>query len=251
MSNNESIVNSPIYDKVWKTDAYMAKINPAQIHRRRLTKNILKKLCSKPKSILDIGCGTGELLFNLAQIFPEAKLHGCDISTESGKLMKSILPNAKFYCLNVDEVSSFSLNEPVDLITCCEVLEHCTNPENMIRNSYQSLNPGGIFFLSVPSGKMTDYDKVVGHNHHYTVEEINLLLSFHGFKNISSQYWGAPFHTIYREIVRIASKGIDKKSTKASKVTLFYLVFCMIFNFLFYFNFFKNSGHQIFAWGIK
>ncbi len=241
----------PLFDKIWSRDRCLAEINPAQIHRRRLTRQLLKKLRINPGNILDIGCGTGELIKELFNIYPRAQFYGCDISSESEKLTKATLWSAKFYCLNVEETQDAVFREPMDLITCCEVLEHCSSPSRVIKNAYLWLNNGGVFFFSVPAGYMTAYDRSIGHRHHYTTQEIKQLLSSEGFCGVYAQYWGAPFHTLYRELVRIASGRIEnKEGADPNQYFLAYRLCSKVFNLLFYLNF-LNYGHQIFGWGYK
>jgi len=240
-----------LYDKIWDRDRYLAEINPGQIHRRRLTKHFLKKLWIKPKNILDIGCGTGELLKFLFGIYPGAQFYGCDLSRVSEKMTMTVFPSARFYCLNAEEPQQIVFNKHMDLITCCEVLEHCSSPAEVIKNAYLWLKNGGLFFFSIPAGSLTAYDRFIGHKHHYTTQEIKQLLVSEGFCDIHVQCWGAPFHTLYRELVRIASKRIENK-TKVDPNQYFFVYWlsCKIFNLLFYLNFF-NSGLQIFGWGYK
>jgi ubiquinone/menaquinone biosynthesis C-methylase UbiE len=241
----------PVFDSIWSRDKYLAEINPAQIHRRRLTKYFLKKSGIKPQSILDIGCGTGELIKLLFHIYPNAQFYGCDISKESGRLTMAVLPSARFYCLNAEEAQKDVFDKHMDLITCCEVLEHCSHPAQVLKNAYQWLNNEGLFFCSVPAGSMTAYDRLIGHQHHYTSQEIRELLCSEGFCDVHVQYWGYPFHTLYRELVRAASSRMEnKEKADPNQYFLSYWLCCKIFNLLFYLNFLK-SGCQIFGWGYK
>ncbi len=249
--NNHLEESSPDFNKIWDRDKYLARINPAQIHRRRLVKRFLSKLGIKPASILDIGCGTGELLKRLSSIYPNAQFYGCDTSNEAGKLTMAILPSVRFYSFNAEEAQKGAFEKTVDLITCCEVLEHSSSPIQLVKNAYQWLNNGGLFFISVPAGPMTAYDQSIGHRHHYTTQEVQELLVSQDFCDVHTEYWGAPFHTLYRELIRlVSSRSKNKEKIDPNQYLLPYYLFCKIFNVLFYFNF-LNSGYQIFAWGTK
>ncbi len=248
----KSIVSTPpIFDKIWKRDVSLAMINPAQIHRRRLIRNYLKQLKIMPKQIMDIGCGTGELLSELLKEYPNAKLTGCDLSIESSNLMKSISPNSEFHCLDVEKLNLTIFKNSFDLITCSEVLEHCNNPRNVIKNAYEWLAPKGLFLVSVPSGFITDYDKTIGHVHHYSTSELKSLLECEGFKNVTAKYWGFPFHMLYRYLVGLASSSMKKNNEEPKQHYLSIWILCKIFNLLFYLNIPANKGYQIFAWGYK
>ena len=81
-------------------------------------------------NICEIGCGEGELLKILNKIYPSANLFACDISPGA-------IEEAKENCKGID--IKFSIqdarnllkykNSQFDLVICCEVLEHITNPE--------------------------------------------------------------------------------------------------------------------------
>lgn len=248
--NNSQKHPEALFDAVWKKDITLTKINPAQSHRRRLVSYFLDKLNVNPQTIIDIGCGTGELLKELSKKYPEAELTGCDLSLESGKLVKELLPKANFLCLDVEEPNN-NFNNSVDLITSSEVIEHCKNPSGLVENAYRWLKPGGVFFVTVPAGEMTGYDIKIGHLHHYTKEEMFSLLSSKGFSKVEVKYWGEPFHGLYRYIVGLGSNNISNhKNNSRLHFTLIHLL-CNIFNFLFYLNPMKDKGLQILAWGVK
>lgn len=239
-----------LFDTVWKRDVTLTKINPAQCHRRRLVSYFLDKLNINPQTIIDIGCGTGELLKELSRKYPKAKLTGCDLSQESGRLLKELLPESNFICLDVEKHDA-RFNSSVDLITCSEVIEHCKNPDGLVENAFNWLKPGGIFFVTVPAGQMTGYDITIGHLHHYTKEEVSLLLTSKGFSKVEVKYWGEPFHGLYRYIVGLGSNKIANHKNNSKLHFILIHLLCNIFNFLFYLNPMKDKGLQILAWGIK
>jgi SAM-dependent methyltransferase len=215
-----------IFDKIWVRDKDLAKMNPAQIHRRRLTRYFLKKLKIRPQKILDIGCGSGELLKELAAV-----------------------PLVRFCRLNAEAIQANPFLDPMNLITCCEVLEHCSDPRPLVKNAYQWLAPGGVFFFSVPAGPKTAYDEEIGHRRHFTTQEARELLESEGFCEVYVRSWEAPFHTFYRKLVGMASNRIKNKGKPSDYFPAYWLC-CKIFNLLFHFNF-LNSGYQIFGWGYK
>jgi SAM-dependent methyltransferase len=50
-----------------------------------------------PRAILDFGCGIGRSAQFLQQYFPQAKIHGCELSTKSLEQARLILPAAEFF----------------------------------------------------------------------------------------------------------------------------------------------------------
>ncbi len=180
----------------------------------------------------------------LGHVYPRARLCGCDLSeaARSG--------GACFYKLDAENLQDFPGGERFGLVTCCEVLEHCARPENVVQNAYQWLDKGGVLFVSVPSGPMTGYDRAIGHRHHYAESEVQNLLQSQGFQSVTTLSWGFPFHSIYRSMVGIASSNLSGKDSNPGKFFWPFWFFSKIFNLLFYLNLFKK-GRQIFAWGCR
>jgi len=116
--------------------------------------NIEKELITiKDKNkiqILDIGCGTGELLTiplgNLG-----IKILGIDIHKPSIQKAKEINPYSN---VSFKYASFMKLKEDCkfDFIILSEVLEHLKNPEKALIFIKQHLNPTGYCFITIPNG---------------------------------------------------------------------------------------------------
>jgi SAM-dependent methyltransferase len=94
------------------------------------------------------------------------KLHGQVLDLGSGKQTPSyyqFIPNPENFqvtltdyyrpgrnVINLDLNQPFSLKQKYDIVMCCNVLEHVTNTDNVISESYKVLKPGGTFIGSTP-----------------------------------------------------------------------------------------------------
>lgn len=73
-------------------------------------------------------------------------------------------------------------NESVDCIMATEVLEHCPQPENVLKEMFRVLKPNGTIFFTVPflwNLHLVPYDE-----YRYTPFSLNRHLENVGFKNI-------------------------------------------------------------------
>lgn len=115
-------------------------------------KQILEREGLKPRTVLDLACGTGSVTKILAE--KGFSVTGVDMSEEmlTEAFMKvQDLPNPpRFICQKLQELY---VPRGVDLAVCAlDSLDYITNPDDCaeaIRRTYKALNPGGIFIFDV------------------------------------------------------------------------------------------------------
>jgi len=103
-----------------------------------------------PKTILDFGCGVGNLIPYIREYFPDAQIYGCDISKESIELAedKTKKSNASFFLFDPDS-DVFPAGLKFDLVIVSCVFHHIP-PEEHIKTLYRiraNMNPGGNLFI--------------------------------------------------------------------------------------------------------
>lgn len=103
----------------------------------------------KPKSILDLGCGTGELLFFMPNSLVK---YGIDQSTQMLEIAKQRNPNTSFHQKNI---TNFDLEQNFDLITCThDTINYLlTNQELEVhfQKVFHHLCLNGFYFFDVSS----------------------------------------------------------------------------------------------------
>ncbi len=83
----------------------------------------------QPRRIVDIGCGLGQFLDSLAQVFDVEEAIGIDVSSTMLGHAKNAFPNRTFIRGDVHELENVA--RP-DLVTFIDVLEHLENiPETL------------------------------------------------------------------------------------------------------------------------
>ena len=99
-----------------------------------------------PKSIVDVGCGTGRLLRKAREHWPDAQLIGVDPAEGMVEKARSLMPSATFY---VGMAESLPLPDAsVDLAFSTMSYHHWVDQVEGVRDITRILRPKGHLFLA-------------------------------------------------------------------------------------------------------
>ena len=134
-----------------------------------------------PRSVLDVGCGTGHLLVALTdrmEATPD-RIVGVDHAEAGIRRARALLPAGVWL---VDDVYTLSVEgEPFDLVVCTEVLEHLHEPDRAVRVLRAHCAPGGRVAITVPDGAT---DSWAGHVNFWDEDALRAFLESHGLVSI-------------------------------------------------------------------
>jgi cyclopropane fatty-acyl-phospholipid synthase-like methyltransferase len=135
------------------------------------------------KTILDVGCGDGVFLSTLSD---EWSRHGLEPSESGSNLAKK--RNLDVTCATLDDLA---LQQPVDLISALDVIEHVIDPHQFVESFKRHLQRGGVVLLltgdadSYPArvaGPQWSYLRWCGHISIFSKSGLKKLLESHGFE---------------------------------------------------------------------
>jgi ubiquinone/menaquinone biosynthesis C-methylase UbiE len=112
-----------------------------------------QRVAASAKIIVDIGCGSGNLIACLRRSYPGALICGIDLTEDSMEVARERFRGDDSVEFKVGGFERLPFaDSSVDLITCTEVLEH-TFPETFVKSFSEIrrvLKPGGYYLASVP-----------------------------------------------------------------------------------------------------
>ena len=187
----------------WSDYDRSASENHAITYRHRIIRRLIAASGMSSMQILDIGSGQGDLLARAAVWFPGSQLVGLEVSEVGVGLARKRVPSAQIFCC--------SLFDPPEALAaylawathaaCSEVLEHLDDPVAFLRQTKKYLADGATLIVTVPGGKMSAFDRHIGHRRHFTRQDIRVVLKQAGFQVERVYLAGFPFFNLYRLVV--------------------------------------------------
>ena len=100
----------------------------------------------QPKSILDLGCGTGSLTQKISALYPNAKIIPLDFSEEMLRICRTKVNKANFICADIENIP---LDEPCfDLIISSLTFHWATDLYSIFLKIHKLLKDDGCFLFS-------------------------------------------------------------------------------------------------------
>jgi len=137
---------------------------------------------------LDVGFGNGSLLTTAAEFGYDVV--GLDLREENVRLMHEFGYEA--HSIDLDE---YHTNEPFDVVSMADVLEHMPFPKRALQRARDLLRPEGILFLSMPNADsfvwqiltlngVNPYWGEIEHYHNFGRKRLYTLLGECGFQAV-------------------------------------------------------------------
>ena len=139
--------------------------------RNRLVIWALQRFAAQAGSFLEVGCGTGFVLREVASRFTGMRVAGSEVLIDGLGYASGRLPGAEFLQMDAREMPFV---EEFDAIGLFDVLEHITEDTVVLGEVARSLRPGGVAVVTVPQHEWlwSAADLEAGHARRYRAEDL-------------------------------------------------------------------------------
>ncbi|KOO06676.1 methyltransferase domain-containing protein [Vibrio hepatarius] len=110
--------------------------------------------------IIDVGCGSGVLLYQLKKKFPNARLYGTDVTISPAINNLSDYQDINFF---ESEIKDLSIEKTFDVVVSSQLLEHLDDPETMVEFLECHTNSKSLIIFDIPNVESVSF-KLFGRN---------------------------------------------------------------------------------------
>jgi SAM-dependent methyltransferase len=153
-----------------------------------------------PQSILDIGTADGLMLSNLKDAFPNATCVGIEYARD----LMACCESKTIHLIRGDALTLPVKDNSFDVVIATAIIEHVSEPIQLVRESFRVLRGNGIFIVTTPHPFWEGIATYIGHlkeeEHHelITLRKLKSLFETAGFEIVNAQNFmlspiGMPF----------------------------------------------------------
>jgi ubiquinone/menaquinone biosynthesis C-methylase UbiE len=117
----------------------------------------LTERLAKGIRVLDVGCGRGRVMNRLAELYPQSKFVGMDLSPEAigfarDETSKKGLNNIEFVAVDLSNFDETAKPEAFDFITTFDAIHDQAKPLKVLKGIHRALKSDGVYLMQDISG---------------------------------------------------------------------------------------------------
>jgi len=157
-----------------KANLLNPQFNPLLSARYQKIANLIPE---NARTIIDVGCGDGYLVYLAHAKSGTALLHGLEYDEIGLRYAKQKLGEKK---IAADLIQGDIFQMPYesnifDVVLNADVIEHLDNPEDAVREMHRIMRPGGLLLLSTPQRRANEGKWDALHVHEFSTRELKDL----------------------------------------------------------------------------
>ncbi len=152
------------FHAVMAEDSGQSVLSSLESHVLPLVPGLADQL-DKGIDVLDIGCGSGRILIRLAELYPNSRFTGMDISVEAiGTARTDVtqkgLRNVTFIVRDLSDFDESADPGAFDLIMSFDAIHDQIKPLNVLKGIHRALKPDGVYLMQDIRGSSHVYKNV-------------------------------------------------------------------------------------------
>jgi SAM-dependent methyltransferase len=150
--------------------------------RNRMIRWLVRRFAPGARRALEIGCGTGYVLFALRESLPGSRLSGSELHSRG--LSHARQRHGEAIELFQMDARVSGLRDALDLVGAFDVLEHIAEDNCVLVEIHRMLKPGGVLIATVPQHRWlwSRMDQYAHHCRRYAVHELARKAQLAGFE---------------------------------------------------------------------
>ncbi|HOO56656.1 MAG TPA: methyltransferase domain-containing protein [bacterium] len=154
--------------------------------RNKLIVSLADKYFKDADSFLELGCGTGFVLREIAKSCDFTRVYGSDIFVEGLRFARErVAGSAELFQADATDLP---FEDEFDLIGVFDLIEHIEDDRAVLQSIYRSLKPGGGVIITVPQHPFlwSTVDEYTHHVRRYTKRNLHDIVAGSGFEILRS-----------------------------------------------------------------
>jgi 2-polyprenyl-3-methyl-5-hydroxy-6-metoxy-1,4-benzoquinol methylase len=144
------------FHEVMAEDSGQSVLSSLETHILPLVPGLTDRLASGIR-VLDVGCGRGRIINELAGLYPRSSFTGMDLSAEATAFARDEaaqrgLANSRFIAIDLSNFDETADPDSFDFITTFDAIHDQAKPLNVLKGIFRALKPEGVYLMQDISG---------------------------------------------------------------------------------------------------
>ncbi len=144
------------FHEVMAEDSGQSVLSSLESHILPLAPGLTERLTTGIR-VLDAGCGRGRILTRLAELYPNSRFVGMDLSREAAgyardQAAKMGLKNVEFIAADLSTFDATAEPEAFDFVTTFDAIHDQARPFNVLKGIHRTLKSDGVYLMQDISG---------------------------------------------------------------------------------------------------
>ena len=154
------------FHDVMAEDSGQSVLSSLESHILPLVSGLTERLASGIR-VLDAGCGQGRILTRLAELYPQSRFVGMDLSREAtgyarDEAARKGLENVEFIAVDLSAFDTTAEPAAFDFVTTFDAIHDQGKPLNVLKGIHRTLKSDGVYLMQDISGT-SHVDKDIEH----------------------------------------------------------------------------------------